>query len=207
VPLFSPLYSYSGLYVHNLTTMSQQLLGLEPSSRKPRPDDCELPYSSHFSVSNYQFQTCISSVLRQILVLMLSRDVLLPNSNWNLTTKSQSKPQSSAMLGTTDGSPPSFSLIEIDVCRRIELESRLVQILAPDGKEREMRKYSRTESQHLRLRRTKIKLSDFRTVKVIGKGAFGEVSKRRLALRVQVWNDASKRFGWCKRWIPARYMR
>lgn len=31
------------------------------------------------------------------------------------------------------------------------------------------------ESQHLRLRRTKIKLDDFRTVKVIGKGAFGEV--------------------------------
>lgn len=59
--------------------------------------------------------------------------------------------------------------------RRIELETRLTQILAPDGKERELRKYSRTESQQLRLRRTKIKLSDFRTVKVIGKGAFGEV--------------------------------
>jgi protein-serine/threonine kinase len=31
------------------------------------------------------------------------------------------------------------------------------------------------EASRLRLRRTKIKLSDFRTVKVIGKGAFGEV--------------------------------
>ena len=187
--------------------MSQQLLGLEPSSSKPRPDDCELPYSSHLSVSNYQFQTCISSVLRQILVLMLSRDVLLPNSNWNLSTRSQSNPQSNAMLGTMDG-PPSFPLlIEINVCRRIELESRLAQILAPDGKEREMRKYSRTESQQLRLRRTKIKVSDFRTVKVIGKGAFGEVSRQCLPLGVQVWNDALKRFGWCKRWIPARYMR
>ncbi len=40
-----------------------------------------------------------------------------------------------------------------------------------------MRKYVRTESQQLRLKRTKIKLSDFRTVKVIGKGAFGEVCK------------------------------
>ncbi|PFH51768.1 hypothetical protein AMATHDRAFT_2683 [Amanita thiersii Skay4041] len=59
--------------------------------------------------------------------------------------------------------------------RRIELETRLTQVPTPDGKEREIRKYSRTESQQLRLRRTKIKLSDFQTVKVIGKGAFGEV--------------------------------
>jgi hypothetical protein len=47
----------------------------------------------------------------------------------------------------------------------------------------------RTQSQFLRLRRTKIGLRDFRTVKVIGKGAFGEVSVsilgslRRLFLR------------------------
>jgi len=56
------------------------------------------------------------------------------------------------------------------------METRLTQLHSPDAKEREIRKYSKTESQHLRLRRTKIKLADFRTVKVIGKGAFGEVS-------------------------------
>lgn len=33
----------------------------------------------------------------------------------------------------------------------------------------------RTESSFLRLRRTRLGLDDFRTVKVIGKGAFGEV--------------------------------
>ncbi|KAF8202169.1 AGC/NDR protein kinase [Pholiota molesta] len=59
--------------------------------------------------------------------------------------------------------------------RRIEMETRLSQLHTPDAKEREIRKYSKTESQHLRLRRTKIKLTDFVTVKVIGKGAFGEV--------------------------------
>ncbi|TFK61931.1 kinase-like protein [Pluteus cervinus] len=59
--------------------------------------------------------------------------------------------------------------------RRIELETRLVQAMTQDAKDREIRKYSKTESQHLRLRRTKIKLADFRAVKVIGKGAFGEV--------------------------------
>lgn len=55
------------------------------------------------------------------------------------------------------------------------METRLTQIHSNDAKEREIRKYSRMESQHLRLKRTKIKLTDFRTVKVIGKGAFGEV--------------------------------
>jgi hypothetical protein len=59
--------------------------------------------------------------------------------------------------------------------RRIELETKLVQLHTQEAKERETRKYTKSESQQLRLRRTKIKLSDFRTVKVIGKGAFGEV--------------------------------
>ncbi|KIY49967.1 kinase-like protein [Fistulina hepatica ATCC 64428] len=59
--------------------------------------------------------------------------------------------------------------------RRIELEARLAQVMTQEARDREIRKHSKTESQHLRLRRTKIKLSDFRTVKVIGKGAFGEV--------------------------------
>lgn len=56
------------------------------------------------------------------------------------------------------------------------METRISQLHTADAKEREIRRYTKTESQHLRLRRTKIKLSDFRTVKVIGKGAFGEVA-------------------------------
>lgn len=55
------------------------------------------------------------------------------------------------------------------------METRLSQAMTPDAKDREIRKYAKMEAQHLRLRRTKIKLADFRTVKVIGKGAFGEV--------------------------------
>jgi len=62
-------------------------------------------------------------------------------------------------------------------CRRVELEQKINQGVIPnEAKEREIRKYRRLESQYLRLRRTKIRLSDFRTVKVIGKGAFGEVA-------------------------------
>lgn len=40
---------------------------------------------------------------------------------------------------------------------------------------RQVQSLGRTESSFLRLRRTRLGLDDFRTVKVIGKGAFGEV--------------------------------
>lgn len=59
--------------------------------------------------------------------------------------------------------------------RRGELDQKLNQPIPNEAKERELKKYNKLESQHLRLKRTKIRLADFRTVKVIGKGAFGEV--------------------------------
>jgi protein-serine/threonine kinase len=40
---------------------------------------------------------------------------------------------------------------------------------------KQINNYAKKESTFLRLRRTRIGLNDFRTVKVIGKGAFGEV--------------------------------
>ncbi|PWN97899.1 AGC/NDR/NDR protein kinase [Tilletiopsis washingtonensis] len=64
--------------------------------------------------------------------------------------------------------------------RRVELEKRLAA--PPDGaplseerKSRQLASLGRRESGFLRLRRTRLGLDDFRTVKVIGKGAFGEV--------------------------------
>ncbi|KAF9240650.1 kinase-like domain-containing protein [Melanogaster broomeanus] len=75
----------------------------------------------------------------------------------------------------------SYYKLAVDVAiernrRRVEVEQKINQGIIPnDAKEREIRKYRKLESQHLRLRRTKIRLTDFRTVKVIGKGAFGEV--------------------------------
>lgn len=65
--------------------------------------------------------------------------------------------------------------LTLDLCRRGELEQKLNQPMPGEAKDREVRKYNKLESQHLRLKRTKIRLTDFRTVKVIGKGAFGEV--------------------------------
>ena len=46
-----------------------------------------------------------------------------------------------------------------------------------DQKMKQLVSLGRTESSFLRLRRTRLGLADFRTVKVIGKGAFGEVGR------------------------------
>ncbi|KAF8709076.1 AGC NDR protein kinase, partial [Rhizoctonia solani] len=61
--------------------------------------------------------------------------------------------------------------------RRVELEQRLQgdAVMTEDRKVRQLQNLGRKESTFLRLRRTKLGLEDFRTVKVIGKGAFGEV--------------------------------
>ncbi|KAI9620262.1 hypothetical protein H4Q26_013831 [Puccinia striiformis f. sp. tritici PST-130] len=47
--------------------------------------------------------------------------------------------------------------------------------LTEERKQRQLINLGKTESNFLRLRRTRLGLIDFRTVKVIGKGAFGEV--------------------------------
>jgi protein-serine/threonine kinase len=62
--------------------------------------------------------------------------------------------------------------------RRVELERRLQgDVLMPEErKQRQLQQLGKKESTFLRLRRTKLGLDDFRTVKVIGKGAFGEAS-------------------------------
>ncbi|PFH52748.1 hypothetical protein AMATHDRAFT_56121 [Amanita thiersii Skay4041] len=61
--------------------------------------------------------------------------------------------------------------------RRIELERKLQAdtLTTEDRKLRQLQQLGRKESTFLRLKRTKLGLDDFRTVKVIGKGAFGEV--------------------------------
>ena len=66
--------------------------------------------------------------------------------------------------------------------RRSELEKRLAAdtSLPEDRRARQLAQLGRTESSFLRLRRTRLGLEDFKTVKVIGKGAFGEVSRSHL---------------------------
>lgn len=62
--------------------------------------------------------------------------------------------------------------------RRLDLEHKLTTEEAGSSEERKNRQLQnlgKKESQFLRLRRTKLSLEDFITVKVIGKGAFGEV--------------------------------
>ncbi|TFK75882.1 kinase-like protein [Pluteus cervinus] len=61
--------------------------------------------------------------------------------------------------------------------RRVELERKLQSdtLIPEERKQRQLQQHGKKESTFLRLRRTKLGLDDFRTVKVIGKGAFGEV--------------------------------
>ncbi|EGV62148.1 Serine/threonine-protein kinase CBK1 [Yamadazyma tenuis ATCC 10573] len=62
--------------------------------------------------------------------------------------------------------------------RRLDLEHKLSSQetgSSEERKNRQLHSLGRKESQFLRLRRTKLSLEDFTTVKVIGKGAFGEV--------------------------------
>lgn len=62
--------------------------------------------------------------------------------------------------------------------RWLDLENKLTQeeeSMSEERKNRQLQNLGKKESQFLRLRRTKLSLEDFITVKVIGKGAFGEV--------------------------------
>ena len=70
--------------------------------------------------------------------------------------------------------------------RRVELERKLAADpgMSEERKQRQLQKLGKRESAFLRLRRTKLGLDDFRTVKVIGKGAFGEVSEASQGARL-----------------------
>ncbi|KZV65785.1 kinase-like protein [Peniophora sp. CONT] len=61
--------------------------------------------------------------------------------------------------------------------RRVEVERKIQgdPLMPDERKQRLLHQHGKKESTFLRLRRTKLGLDDFRTVKVIGKGAFGEV--------------------------------
>lgn len=60
--------------------------------------------------------------------------------------------------------------------RRVELEKKLeLEGGSEERKRRQLQNLGKKESSFLRLKRTKLSLHDFSTIKVIGKGAFGEV--------------------------------
>lgn len=69
-------------------------------------------------------------------------------------------------------------MVSPQLLRRIELERKLQAdvMMSEERKHRHLQQLGKKESTFLRLRRTRLGLDDFRTVKVIGKGAFGEVS-------------------------------
>jgi hypothetical protein len=81
--------------------------------------------------------------------------------------------------------------------------------MSEERKQRQLQQLGNKESTFLRLRRTKLGLDDFRTVKVIGKGAFGEASVETCQLRVfDGWSIliGDGRFAWFRRLIPEKSM-
>lgn len=62
-------------------------------------------------------------------------------------------------------------------------------------KKKTLLNYGKKESDFLRLKRVRLGVSDFTTLKVIGKGAFGEVCFRLF----------NSRFGWFRKLIPGKY--
>ncbi len=78
--------------------------------------------------------------------------------------------------------------------RRVELERRLQTdtMLSDDRKQRQLVQHGKKESTFLRLRRTKLGLDDFRTVKVIGKGAFGEVGYTQIIHCLAILNHIAR---------------
>ena len=56
--------------------------------------------------------------------------------------------------------------------------------MSEERKHRQLSNLGKEESTFLRLKRTKFGLDDFRTIKVIGKGAFGEVSFSTLVVHL-----------------------
>jgi hypothetical protein len=81
--------------------------------------------------------------------------------------------------------------------------------MSEERKTRQLVQLGKKESTYLRLRRTKLSLDDFRTVKVIGKGAFGEVrvSKHVLNELCILLCDFIRRSDWYKKSIQARSTR
>lgn len=93
--------------------------------------------------------------------------------------------------------------------RRVELERKLSQdtTMSEERKQRQLQQLGKRESAFLRLRRTKLGLDDFRTVKVIGKGAFGEVRSRVTRVRaLRSPGSARLRSVWCRRSTQGRSM-
>ena len=64
----------------------------------------------------------------------------------------------------------------LTICRALELEQFIKDPTIPEARKRQkMQDIRRAEAHYLRFLRTKERVENFHTVKIIGKGAFGEV--------------------------------
>lgn len=72
--------------------------------------------------------------------------------------------------------PPSFLSI-FSPCRQDKLEESMKEEgLSEDQKQEKRQQHAQKETEFLRLKRSRLGVEDFEALKVIGRGAFGEVS-------------------------------
>ena len=75
--------------------------------------------------------------------------------------------------------PPTNHLVtgSTFICRLARLEESLAdESMSEDAKEEKRTQHAAKETEFLRLKRSRLGVEDFQPLKVIGKGAFGEVS-------------------------------
>lgn len=109
-------------------------------------------------------------------------------------------------MSATRGILLSATIITILIIfRRIELEKKLeTEAGSDERKKRQLQNLGKKESTFLRLKRTKLGLQDFATIKVIGKGAFGEVIS--LSIIVTIFYSPHNRSDWSRKMILVEFM-
>lgn len=70
------------------------------------------------------------------------------------------------------------------ICRIEQFEGRLTRVVDEEEREKLIEGFKRKEIDFLNLKRTKMSVDDFKSIKLIGKGAFGIVKTKQ-------YNEAS----------------
>lgn len=87
-----------------------------------------------------------------------------------------------------------------------QFETRLMRVVDVEEREKLIEGFKRKEIDFLDLKRTKMSVDDFKSIKLIGKGAFGIVNNNSFFIFFYNYRYLC-RLNWSKRLIMERFMR